>query len=332
MSIRIDPEDVAVLRALRRLIPGGSARDVPAGAETAPRISPRKSTLGRVIDVRWSWPCIDQSGNPLGPNYPAERFGRVEWMPDEPGQLEQEDWVVQVQPLDVLERDRALPRVLGPSPEGQAPFIPRTLGFGANLNPAAWWPYDNGGGSVLIPANNGMAGSPWWLVVESGPEAGTLQRVPIPIVGTAVAVRGRNVAASIEYDPGWAALGQLVTPLEVPPLLSGAGRMMLTITKAQPVRRFDADQMRVVQFSLLSPTFPFGSITWIPKFARRLQNVSGFEPGTSFEFLDQTGVSCAVGGFYERNNTVAIPHNAVAMRVGAGDDDRPLPVAFEVFS
>lgn len=322
MTDRISPEDVALLRAIREVMTNGASMTGPSGG--GPVLSRRKATLGRVIDVRWSFPVVNQFFDQVGPFYPAQRFGRVEYMPDEPGQLEEEDWLIQAQPLDVLENDRALPRVIAPT-EGQPPFFRRLLPLSTNLNPQAWWPYDTTDGSPLVPNVGGIAGSPFWLVVESGPENGTLQRVPIPIVGTTIAVRGRNVAASIEYNPAFAALAQVVQPFEAPYLLDGAGKILVTITKAQPVTRVDPDQLRTVQLRLLTPTFPIGGLAWIPKFARRV-----FGDPRFFEFLDQTGY--AIPGFYSGENGISIPQNAVALRQAPSDDTSPNCIAFEVFS
>lgn len=324
---RIGPEDVSLLRAMRQLITGGASA-VGGNPTTAPPMSRRKSSsLGRVIDVRWRFPVVNQQNIPFRPLLGPQRFGRVEWMPDEPSQLQEEDWLVTAQPLDVLTEDRALPRVFG-STENVAPFIRRTLGL-TTINPAAWWPYDNDGGDApTTPCD--VAGSPFWLVVEGGPEAGALQRVPIPIIGTCVAVRGRNIAASIEYNDNFAATGFVVIPAEQPFLFEGRGRILVTITKAQPVTRTDVDQMRRVRLRLPSGTTPLQAVTWIPKFTRRVVAPSSFEAGTNYEFLDQTGYSLGFG--YNRNQTIAVPHNAVAMRIEAGDLSQPVPVVFEVFS
>lgn len=323
---RISPEDVALLRAMRQLISGGASA-IGGNPTPAPPMSRRKSSLGRVIDVAWRFPAVNQQTMPILPPLGPQRYGRVEWMPDEPGQLDEEDWLVTAQPLDVLTQDRALPRVFG-STTGVAPFIPRTLGP-FQLNPAAWWPYDEEGDSPVSCICD-VAGSPFWLVVEGGPEAGAMQRVPIPIVGTCVAVRGRNVAASIEYNPAFAAIGWTSVPFESPVLLEGAGKILVTITKSQPVTRTDTDQMRRVNLRLPSGNTPIQGVTWIPKFTRRVINPSSFEVGSNFEFLDQTGVT--IGGGYDRNVVTAVPHNAVAIRIEAGDDPKPVPMTFEVFS
>lgn len=323
---RISPDEVLFLRTLRQFV-GGSMH--PQTGRQGTPISPRKSSLGRVIDVRWTLPVVNQNGLPVKEIIGAQKFGRVEWMPDEPQQLDEEDWLVTAQPLNVLEYEGAMPRVFG-STTGVAPFLRRTIGVN-ELNPACWWPYDNSDGSGVTCASD-VAGSPFWLVVTGGPEEGALQRVPIPIFGTCVSVRGRNVGASIEYNPGFAAPGVVVTPLEQPVLLEGAGKILVTVTKAQPVARWDATQLRVVDIRTSGSTIPSGAVTWVPKFARRMQPISGFEAGTSFEFLDQGGHSVEAGAFYERNTTVAVPQNAVALRAAAGDERRPIGVTFEVFS
>lgn len=320
----IDPRDVALLSRLRRFIEGGSATAPETGGARVQ--SPQKARLGRVIPVRWTLPLVDQNGiliprNPLGP----ERFGRVEWMPDEPNQLDEEDWLVQAQPLNVLLRDRALPRT-GRAP-GVEPFISRTIGLSPALNPACWWPYD-GTFDGRTPCD--VLGSPFWLIVEGGPEAGTLQRIPIPIVGTTVAVRGRNVSASIEYDPGFAALGSVTTPLEQPVLQEGAGQILVTITKAQPVTSIVCDQLRLGQFRPPGgPTIDFESLVWIPKMTRRV--VSAPQSFNNVNFIDQSGNTIA--GALDFSFIMSVPHNAVAMRLAPGDyTPEPIPVAFEVFS
>ena len=323
---RIDPEDVAFLRQLRRFVAGGSARDVPMGEGSAARpVSPRKSSLGRVVDVRWTLPIVNQFGAPIVDLLPGTRFGRVEWMPDEPGQLQEEDWLVLAQPLDVLQYDRALPRALGPNFEGQPPFIPAKVG--PSFNPLAWWPYDDVPGDTVCD----VLGSPFWLVVEGGPENGTLARIPIPIVGAAIAVRGRNVSASIEYDPAFAALGNVFVPLETDVLRQGAGKILVTITKSQPTTRIVCDQMRRFTFRpTQAAPIVSTSCVWIPKFCSRV--VSGGTNGELFQFVDQTGRVLA-GFFDPGSNGYAPPHGAVALRRILGDVDAVnLPVAFEVFA
>lgn len=332
MTDRIDPRDVALLRHLRALVEGGSARAPETGGHDT--VSRRKSSLGRVIDVAWSFPVTDQNGNIAPKNFVREgtRFGRVEWMPDEPGQLVEEDWLIQAQPLNTIENERTPRRIPGGIVlYGLPPFFSRTLGVN-ELNPLCWWPYDvTGTSGVQCPSNVG--GSPFWLVVEGGPEEGCLQRIPIPIHGVTLAVRGRNVSASIEYDPFFAGVGNIITPLEVPVILEGKGRILVTVSKAQPSVRFVADQVReITQRPRGTGPFEVQSLAWIPKFATRLVPITTFEAGTALQFFDQSGTVCSVQGF-ERNNNVGIPQNAVAVgKAGLSDISKPLPVVFEVYS
>lgn len=335
MTHEIDPEDVALLRSLRALLSNGASMTGPNGGPGARVLSPRKSSLGRVVDVAWSFPVTDQNGNPLPKRLIREgaRFGRVEWMPDEPTQLAEEDWLVQAQPLRTIENERTPRRIPGGAVlYGLPPFLSRTVGFGSDLNPDCWWPYDNPGTSG-VPCPCDMGGSPFWLVVEGGPEEGCLARIPIPLVGVTLAVRGRNVSASIEYDPFFAAVGNVVTPLEVLPILEGQGQILLTLTKAQPTVRFVADQIReVTQRPRGTGPFEVQSVAWIPKFATRLVPITTFEAGTAIQFLDQSGTPVSTQ-VYERNNCIAIPQNAVAVaKAGLSDISKPIPLVFEVYS
>lgn len=331
---RISPEDLAFLRHLRAFVPGGSAHAPETGGGRV--MSPRKATLGRVVDVAWSFPVTDQFGVPVPNRVIPEgtRFGRVEWMPDSSvDQLDEQDWLVQAQPLNVLENDRTPRRIPGGIVlYSLPPFLSRTTGFGSDLNTLCWWPYDNPGTSG-VPCPCDMGGSPFWLVVEGGPEEGCLARIPIPIVGVTLAVRGRNVSASIEYDPYFAGVGNVVTPLEVAPILEGSGKILLTLTKAQPTVRFVADQVReVTQRPRGTGPFEVQSVAWIPKFATRLVPITTFEAGTAIQFFDQSGTPVSTQA-YERNNVIAIPQNAVAVaKAGLSDISKPLPLVFEVYS
>lgn len=331
MTVRIDPEDVSLLKALRRLVPGGSAVDVPAGHEGGfAVVSPRKATLGRVIDVAWSFNITSQPqvGEPvqLGNEnlLTRQRFGRVDWTADITPQLQEEDWCVQVQPLDVLEYDDAMPRLFV-STEGVSPFLPPKSGpFPGVPNPAAWWPVSTSEVDVL--------GSPWWLVVRAGPEEGALQRWPIPIVGLSVAIRGRNVTAAIEYNPLFAGNGIVFTPLEQPIRTEGRGRMLLTVTKASPVPRTVVDQLTRARIRIPGGTVVDATgIVWIPKFATYLETIATQGGANSYFWLDQTGTS--LGAVDTVVGRTAVPHEAVAVARVSGDYlPTRWPVTFQVFA
>lgn len=332
MTVRIDPEDVSLLKALRRLVPGGSAVDVPAGHEGGFQVvSPRKATLGRVIDVAWSFNVIgiNQFGEEVQLGDPnllkPQKFGRVDWQAEVVGQLVEEDWCVQVQPLDILEYDGALPRLFV-STEGVSPFLsPLAPPFPPGQpNPAAWWPTTTNEVDVL--------GSPWWLVVTAGPEEGATQRWPIPAVGLSVAVRGRNITASIEYNPLFAGNGIVSLPLEAPIRTQGRGKMLLTATKASPVPRQVVDQMTRARIRIPGGTIVDAvGLVWIPKFATSIQTLSNTGGVGQYSWLDQTGAFLSIPD--NAFGRTAIPHEAVALTRQPGDFTKTrYPVVFEVFA
>lgn len=330
MTLRIDPEDIELLRALRRLVPGGSYRETPKGG-AGPVISPQRAQLGRVIDVSWSFDVVGinqfQQEVQLGdPNLlKPQKFGRVDWQAEVVGQLVEEDWCIQVQPLDLLEYEGALPRLFV-STEGVSPFLsPLAPPFPPGQpNPKAWWPTSTPEVDVL--------GSPWWLVVTAGPEEGATQRWPIPAVGLSVAVRGRNITASIEYNPLFAANGIVFLPLEAPIRTQGRGRMLLTATKASPVPRTVVDQLTRARIRIPGgSTVDATGIVWIPKFATYLETIATQGGINSYFWLDQTGTSiAAVDTVVGRT---AVPHEAVAVARVAGDYvSTRWPVTFQVFA
>jgi hypothetical protein len=330
MSLRIDPQDIELLRALRRLVPGGSYRETPKGV-AGPVISPQRAQLGRVIDVAWSFNVVGinqfQQEVQLGdPNLlKPQKFGRVDWQAEVVGQLAEEDWCIQVQPLDILEYEGALPRLFV-STEGVSPFIaPLAPPFPPGQpNPAAWWPTSTSEVDVL--------GSPWWLVVTAGPEEGATQRWPIPAVGLSVAVRGRNITASIEYNPLFAANGIVFLPLEAPIRTQGRGRMLLTATKASPVPRQVVDQMTRGRIRIPGGTIVDAvGLVWIPKFATSIQTLSNTGGAGQYSWLDQTGAFLAIPD--NAFGRTAIPHEAVALTRQPGDYTKTrYPVVFEVFA
>lgn len=270
----------------------------------------QRSRLGRVIDVGWWAPftAAPPLGSIRGPRYQqGHAFGGLQFQPQDHEQLDEEDWMVYAQPLNVLPFDRP-----------PAEFYP----YGAPVawDPRAWWP------DVFFNHNR----SPFSLLTTCGPETGVYQVTPIPAVGCAVAVRGRNVSATIVYDAG-ATFPAEPPPYEGPRQTEGDGQIALVIAKAQPTSQRLSVQSKSTNFlgggGLIVPTkVP----AFLPKFSVALPYQSAFTGLGNLEYVSPTGQAIIAG---DAATLASIPFNAVALRSGQSAEDIQFPMAavFEVF-